>query len=148
MLKVARRLGTVSCYFVSVINTRKYFVTSVPHLPLNLVFPNFCFYFPRYYLLTEFGGIYFLYCRSYLKDLIETAHIFLKLLEHFCSNRSIVVQTHTVSRKRKTKSKYLQFVQTCVNPDLKTDKFIGNILFCMHMYMQFCSTYVSLKYVD
>jgi hypothetical protein len=107
---------------------KKIFVTSVPHLSLNLVFPNFCFYFPRYYLLTEFGVTSFLYCRSYLKDLIETAHILLKLLEHFCSNRSIVVQTHTVSRKRKTKSKYLQFFQTWVNPDLKTDKFIGNIL--------------------
>ncbi|PNF20164.1 hypothetical protein B7P43_G00605, partial [Cryptotermes secundus] len=43
------------------------------------------------------------FTKSYLKDLIETAHIFMKLLEHFCTNRSIVVQRHTVSRKRKTK---------------------------------------------
>jgi len=41
-----------------------------------------------------------------LKDLIETAHIFLKLLERFCSNRSIVVQKRTVSRKHKPRSEY------------------------------------------
>jgi len=45
--------------------------------------------------------VFFLLCRSYLKDLIETAHMFLKLLEHFCSNRNIVVQKRTVSRRQK-----------------------------------------------
>ncbi|XP_069688768.1 protein timeless homolog [Periplaneta americana] len=52
-------------------------------------------------LLVNYDEIKF--TKAYLKDLIETAHIFLKLLEHFCSNRSIVVQKRRVVRKRKTK---------------------------------------------
>ncbi|KDR17447.1 Timeless-like protein, partial [Zootermopsis nevadensis] len=53
-------------------------------------------------LLLNFDEVKF--TKSYLKDLIETAHIFLKLLEHFSSNRSIVVQKRTVSRKYKKKT--------------------------------------------
>lgn len=42
---------------------------------------------------------------SYLKDLVETTHIFLKLLEQFCkSNRHVVVQK-TVRCKSSTKKK-------------------------------------------
>ncbi|XP_068081977.1 protein timeless homolog [Anabrus simplex] len=40
--------------------------------------------------------------RGYLKDLLETTHIFLKLLEHFCSrSRGVVVQQKQKARSRK-----------------------------------------------
>ncbi|XP_075055621.1 protein timeless homolog [Mixophyes fleayi] len=42
--------------------------------------------------------------RSFLKDLVETAHLFLKMLEKFCKGkRTVVVQNHRVKRKKKKK---------------------------------------------
>ncbi|PSN29072.1 Protein timeless, partial [Blattella germanica] len=43
------------------------------------------------------------FSKSYLKDLLETAHVFLKMLEQFSSKRNIVVQKRHTARKRKTK---------------------------------------------
>ncbi|XP_018417522.1 PREDICTED: protein timeless homolog [Nanorana parkeri] len=41
---------------------------------------------------------------SFLKDLVETTHLFLKMLERFCKGkRSIMVQNHKVKRKKKKK---------------------------------------------
>ncbi|XP_045765295.1 protein timeless homolog isoform X2 [Maniola jurtina] len=42
--------------------------------------------------------------RSYLVDLIETIHLFLKMLEHYCKKTGLMVQKK-VRRKAKTKSK-------------------------------------------
>ncbi|KAJ6658106.1 hypothetical protein lerEdw1_001582 [Lerista edwardsae] len=43
--------------------------------------------------------------RSFLKDLIETTHLFLKMLEKFCKGRNnIVVQNKTHKKRKKTKS--------------------------------------------
>ncbi|KAJ9574818.1 hypothetical protein L9F63_008017, partial [Diploptera punctata] len=53
-------------------------------------------------LMLNFDEIKF--SKLYLKDLIETAHVFLKLLEQFCSKRSIVVQRRKAVRKKKTKT--------------------------------------------
>ncbi|CAI9538196.1 unnamed protein product [Staurois parvus] len=42
--------------------------------------------------------------RSFLKDLVETTHLFLKMLEKFCKGkRTIVVQNRRVKRKKKKK---------------------------------------------
>ncbi|XP_063808638.1 protein timeless homolog isoform X2 [Pseudophryne corroboree] len=42
--------------------------------------------------------------RSFLKDLVETTHLFLKMLEKFCKGkRTIVVQNHRVKKKKKKK---------------------------------------------
>nr|CAD7447612.1 unnamed protein product [Timema bartmani] len=43
--------------------------------------------------------------RAYLKDLMETAHIFLKLLEQFCSRSHLVVQKPAARRKKKKTNK-------------------------------------------
>lgn len=46
--------------------------------------------------------------REYLKDLIESNHVFIKMLEHYCKrHRSLVVQKKpkVVKRKKKPKSK-------------------------------------------
>lgn len=50
------------------------------------------------------------YFRSYLVDLIETVHLFLKMLEHFCKKTGLVVQKK-VKKKSKSKSKQLFFYQ-------------------------------------
>ncbi|XP_066471132.1 protein timeless homolog [Tiliqua scincoides] len=43
--------------------------------------------------------------RSFLKDLVETTHLFLKMLEKFCKGRNnIVVQSKTFKRKKKTQT--------------------------------------------
>ncbi|KAM9321194.1 protein timeless homolog [Gastrophryne carolinensis] len=43
--------------------------------------------------------------RSFLKDLVETTHLFLRMLERFCKGkRSIMVQNRRVKRKKKKKS--------------------------------------------
>ncbi|XP_053311647.1 protein timeless homolog [Spea bombifrons] len=40
--------------------------------------------------------------RSFLKDLVETAHLFLKMLERFCKGkRTVVVQNRKIKRKKK-----------------------------------------------
>lgn len=45
------------------------------------------------------------FSREYLADLIETQHVFLKMLESYCSsNRSIVVKTKKVVRQKKKKT--------------------------------------------
>ncbi|XP_066907023.1 protein timeless homolog [Halyomorpha halys] len=43
------------------------------------------------------------YSHQYLIDLLETIHIFLKLLSNFCQNKKIIVQKHLTSRKKKSK---------------------------------------------
>ncbi|KAG8314055.1 hypothetical protein J6590_101372 [Homalodisca vitripennis] len=46
------------------------------------------------------------FTRSYLKDLVETAHIFLKMLEHFCSrHQNLIVQGKAKKRNQKKKKK-------------------------------------------
>ncbi|KAG8585699.1 hypothetical protein GDO81_005117 [Engystomops pustulosus] len=43
--------------------------------------------------------------RSFLKDLVETTHLFLKMLEKFCKGKStVMVQSRKVKRKKKKKS--------------------------------------------
>ncbi|XP_026686241.1 protein timeless homolog [Diaphorina citri] len=42
------------------------------------------------------------FSREYLKDLLETTHVFLKMLEHSCKHKKLVVQKH--GRMRKAKS--------------------------------------------
>ncbi|XP_041440331.1 protein timeless homolog isoform X2 [Xenopus laevis] len=43
--------------------------------------------------------------RSFLKDLVETTHLFLKMLEKFCKGKqNVVVQNRRVKRKKKKKS--------------------------------------------
>lgn len=44
--------------------------------------------------------------RSYLVDLVETVHLFLKMLEHYCKKTGLVVQKK-VRKKTKSKSEYL-----------------------------------------
>ncbi|KAM3935169.1 protein timeless homolog [Leptodactylus fuscus] len=42
--------------------------------------------------------------RTFLKDLVETTHLFLKMLEKFCSGKStVMVQTRKVKKKKKKK---------------------------------------------
>uniref|UniRef100_A0A8D0GCA5 Timeless circadian regulator n=1 Tax=Sphenodon punctatus TaxID=8508 RepID=A0A8D0GCA5_SPHPU len=46
--------------------------------------------------------------RSFLRDLVETTHLFLKMLERFCKGRSsLVVQSKKVKRKKKTQNQPL-----------------------------------------
>ncbi|XP_044535909.1 protein timeless homolog [Gracilinanus agilis] len=46
--------------------------------------------------------------RSYLRDLVETTHLFLKMLERFCRNRgNLMVQNKRRRRKKKPKKKAL-----------------------------------------
>ncbi|KAM9617077.1 protein timeless homolog isoform 5-T5 [Morphnus guianensis] len=43
--------------------------------------------------------------RSFLRDLVETAHLFLRMLEHFCRGRtSLVVQSKRVQRRKKPRT--------------------------------------------
>jgi len=43
-----------------------------------------------------FHYIYFMIFRRYLSDLIDTFHVFLKMLERFCSNKgSIIIKVYT-----------------------------------------------------
>ncbi|KAI5728936.1 hypothetical protein M8J77_023446 [Diaphorina citri] len=50
------------------------------------------------------------FSREYLKDLLETTHVFLKMLEHSCKHKKLVVQKHGRMRKAKsTKSTGKQF---------------------------------------
>uniref|UniRef100_A0A8B9RXR0 Timeless circadian regulator n=1 Tax=Accipiter nisus TaxID=211598 RepID=A0A8B9RXR0_9AVES len=43
--------------------------------------------------------------RSFLRDLVETAHLFLRMLEHFCRGRtSLVVQSKRVRRRKKPRT--------------------------------------------
>lgn len=47
---------------------------------------------------------YCLFCyRSYLKDLVETAHVFLKMLKHFCSKTGNLMVQGKPKKKQKTK---------------------------------------------
>lgn len=43
--------------------------------------------------------------RSYLKDLVETLHVFMKLMEHFCKKQRGIVVQNKGKQKRKKKSK-------------------------------------------
>lgn len=55
-----------------------------------------------------YKGIVFFFFREYLKDIVETAHIFLKMLEHFSSkNRNMFVQRKAKSRAKKKNSKLI-----------------------------------------
>ncbi|GLH06684.1 Protein timeless [Gryllus bimaculatus] len=57
------------------------------------------------------------FSRAFLKDLIETVHIFLKLLEHFCTRgRGIVVQEKQKGRHNKAKKKNSQKNQPASTP--------------------------------
>lgn len=53
-------------------------------------------------------------CRSYLVDLIETVHLFLKMLEHYCKKTGLVVQKK-VKKKSKTKSALNLYIILYVN---------------------------------
>ncbi|XP_060128020.1 protein timeless homolog [Zootoca vivipara] len=47
--------------------------------------------------------------RSFLKDLVETTHLFLKMLERFCKGRNnLVVQSKKIKRKKKPASSTVQ----------------------------------------
>nr|WAM46971.1 protein timeless 2 [Chrysoperla nipponensis] len=54
--------------------------------------------------------------RAYLKDLIETQHVFLKMLEHFCKTDKLIVQkpVRTKSKKKKSKSKAVKSSQPTI----------------------------------
>lgn len=49
----------------------------------------------------------FSFFRSYLVDLMETVHLFLKMLEHFCKKTGLVVQKKVRKKKSKPKSKFV-----------------------------------------
>lgn len=60
----------------------------------------------------------FSFRRNYLGDLLETNHVFLKMLEHFCKKQNIVVQKKKKSRPKKSKqkkSKLLRLLAKCGN---------------------------------
>lgn len=56
-----------------------------------------CFFFFSYF--------HFHKCRAYLRDVVETAHIFFKIMERFCHGRVVVQNKGRARRKAKPKSK-------------------------------------------
>lgn len=86
-----------------------------------------------------------------MKDLIETAHVFMKSLEHFCTNRSIVVQKRTVSRKQKTKSKYqneINVLQMCIHSDFKVQNFPADVILIILPFLSICLKHISCDLMD
>jgi len=52
------------------------------------------------------GNIFTIYYRSFLKDLVETTHLFLRMIENFTKgNRHLVVQRKKRKIKRKKQSR-------------------------------------------
>ncbi|KAI5699073.1 hypothetical protein M8J75_015950 [Diaphorina citri] len=64
------------------------------------------------------------FSREYLKDLLETTHVFLKMLEHSCKHKKLVVQKHGRMRKAKsTKSTGKQFKRAAAAAAAAADGF-------------------------
>ena len=81
-------------------------------------------------LLQNYNSL--LHSVSYLKDLVETNHIFLKLLEQFCnSNRHVIVQKKTRSGRRKksknTKAKNKKNELNGASSGISFDEIAGEI---------------------
>lgn len=67
------------------------------------------------------------YFREYLTDLIESNHIFMKILEHFCKrHRSLVVQKKVKLQKRKKKTKSRNHLIFLFHSNLYVFFFISN----------------------
>ncbi|CAH1404037.1 unnamed protein product [Nezara viridula] len=58
------------------------------------------------------------YSHQYLIDLLETIHIFLKLLSNFCQNKKIIVQKQLTSRRKKPKKNKKPKEPTPANDEL------------------------------
>lgn len=78
--------------------------------------PKYVQIFHFFFRTITFFNVHILktYFRSYLKDLLETVHLFLKMLEHFCNKHSLVVQKK-IQSKRNKKSNALNMYTYFIN---------------------------------